>query len=112
MSQNFDFLKKSKVFVFSGIAKNGDFQATVVHLAGEVLGVIGFNDHHQYTESDFRLISAKAQEASAAFLVTTEKDYVKIAGKLKSPVDILVIGIGNIFKMTSKGDTRIGTGLW
>lgn len=97
-SQNFDFLKKSKVFVFSGIVKNGDFQATVVHLAGEVLGVIGFNDHHQYTESDFRLIAAKAQASSAEFLVTTEKDYVKIAGKLKSPLNIVVVGIRLSFK--------------
>ncbi len=97
-SQNFDFLKASKVLVFSGIAKNGDFQATLAHLAGEVLGAIEFKDHHQYTESDFRLIAAKAQESSAEFLVTTEKDYVKIAGKLKSPLKIVVVGIRLSFK--------------
>jgi tetraacyldisaccharide 4'-kinase len=98
VSRNFDFLKKSKVFVFSGIAKNGDFQITVEHLAEEVLGAIGFKDHHQYTESDFRLIIAKAQKASAAFLVTTEKDYVKIAGKMKSPLALVVVGIRVSFK--------------
>jgi tetraacyldisaccharide 4'-kinase len=96
-SQSFDFLKMAKVIVFSGIAKNGDFQATVANLVGGLLGAIGFSDHHQYTESDFRLIAAKAKESSAEFLVTTEKDYVKIAGKLKSPVDIVVIGIGVSF---------------
>jgi len=97
-SQNFDFLKKSKVFMFSGIAKNEEFRTTVEDLAGEVLGAIGFNDHHQYTESDFRLIAGKAQKSSAEFLVTTEKDYVKIAGKMQSSMDIVVVGIGVSFK--------------
>lgn len=97
-SHNFDFLKTSKVFVFSGIAKNEEFRATVAGLAGEVLDSIGFNDHHKYTETDFRLITGKAEKCSAAFVVTTEKDYVKIAGKIQSPIDIVVIGIRISFK--------------
>jgi len=97
-SQNFEFLKSSKVFIFSGIAKNKEFEATVEHLAGDVVGTIGFKDHHQYTESDFHLITDSAQKSAAEFLVTTEKDYVKIAGKMKSPIDIVVVGIGVSFR--------------
>jgi tetraacyldisaccharide 4'-kinase len=97
-SPNFDFLKTAKVFVFSGIAKNEDFCATVKYLAGEVLGAISFNDHHQYTESDFFLITDRAQKASAEYLVTTEKDYVKIAGKMNGPIDIVVLGVKVSFK--------------
>jgi len=98
ISYNFDFLKTSKVFVFSGIAKNEEFQATVTGIVGEVLGAVGFNDHHKYTETDFRLIVGKAQKYSAEFIVTTEKDYVKIAGKIQSPIPIVVFGIRVSFK--------------
>ena len=97
-SHNFDFLKTSKVFVFSGIAKNEEFRATVAGLVEEVVGAVGFNDHHKYMETDFRLIAGKAKKCSAAFLVTTEKDYVKIADKIQSPVDIVVVGIRISFK--------------
>jgi len=98
VSEKFEFLQKSKVFIFSGIAKNDEFRSTVEHLAGKVTGSTGFKDHHQYTESDFRLIAGKAQKSSAEFLVTTEKDYVKIAGKMQSSMDIVVVGIGVSFK--------------
>ncbi len=97
-SQHSDLLKKSNVFVFSGIARNKEFQATVAEMAGEVSGAIGFKDHHQYTEKDFRLIAGKAQKCSADFLVTTEKDYVKIDGKIQSSIDIIVVGIRVAFK--------------
>lgn len=92
-SSTVDFLKTAKVFVFSGIARNDEFRKTVAGLAGEVTGAIGFNDHHTYTQTDFRRISSRAQKYSADYLVTTEKDYVKIAGKICSPIDIVVIGI-------------------
>jgi tetraacyldisaccharide 4'-kinase len=101
-SQSFEFLKSSKVFIFSGIAKNEEFRTTVEHLAGEVAGAIGFKDHHQYTESDFNQIVARAQKTSAEFLITTEKDYVKIAGQVKSPMDIVVVGIRVTFKQDEK----------
>lgn len=105
-SENFEFLKTSKVFVFSGIAKNEEFTATVEKLAGEVLGAVGFNDHHQYTESDLQMIAGRAQNSFAEFLVTTEKDYVKIAGKLQSAMPIVVIGIGISFKQDEKRFTE------
>lgn len=98
-----DFLKTAKVFVFSGIAKNDEFQKTVAGLAGEVTGAIGFNDHHTYTQTDFRRISSRAQKYCADYLVTTEKDYVKIAGKIQSPIDIVVVGIRIAF--SDKGES-------
>lgn len=97
-SHNFDSLKTSKVFVFSGIAKNEEFRKTVEELVEEVVGAVGFNDHHKYTETDFCLIVGKAQKCSAAFVVTTEKDYVKIVDKMQIPIDIVVVGIRISFK--------------
>jgi len=102
LSVNFEFLKSSKVFIFSGIAKNEEFRTTVEHLAGEVAGAIGFKDHHQYTESDWNQITARAQKTSAEYLVTTEKDFVKISGQMQSTMDIVVVGIRVTFKQDEK----------
>ena len=92
-SRNFDFLKKANVFVFSGIAKNEEFLNTVESLFGRVAGVLAFDDHHRYSEPDFRRISEEAKKCAADYIVTTEKDYVKIAHRMHSPVDIVVIGV-------------------
>jgi tetraacyldisaccharide 4'-kinase len=91
--RDFGFLKTAKVFVFSGIAENRAFLKTVAELAGAVAGSVGFNDHHTYTTRDFWQIITRATQCEAAYLVTTEKDYVKVAGKIESPIDIVVVGI-------------------
>ena len=100
-SENLDFLTDKKVFVFSGISGNAAFVATVAAFAGQVTGSMGFTDHHHYTASDFQQIIGRAQASGAAYLVTTEKDFVKIAGKMKSPLDIVVIGIRMAFDRDS-----------
>jgi len=97
-ADDFEFLKKSTVFVFSGIAKNKEFKSMVAERVKEVAGDIQFADHHAYSKKDFRIIVDQAKKCSAEFLVTTEKDYVKIAGKIISPIDIIVIGIKVSFK--------------
>jgi len=98
VSQEYGFLKTSKVFVFSGIAKNEEFFKTVKKITGDVIDRVVFDDHHKYAEEDFRLIAGKSKKCSADYLVTTEKDYVKIAGKIQSTMDIVVVGIRVSFK--------------
>ncbi|PIP40631.1 MAG: tetraacyldisaccharide 4'-kinase, partial [Desulfobacterales bacterium CG23_combo_of_CG06-09_8_20_14_all_51_8] len=48
---------------------------------------MAFDDHHRYTETDFQRIADKARQCAADCLVTTEKDYVKIADRFQSPLD-------------------------
>ena len=91
--QNFNFLRKSNVFVFSGIARNDAFFNTVAALSNKVVGAMAFDDHHRYRESDLCRISDQAAASDADYIVTTEKDYVKIAGRMNSPVDIVVLGV-------------------
>jgi len=98
LSEDADFLKESHVFVFSGIAKNKEFKSMVKEMVKKVAGDVQFSDHHTYSKKDFRIILDHAKKCSAEFLVTTEKDYVKIAGKIISPIDIIVIGINVSFK--------------
>lgn len=86
-------LKKFRVFAFSGIAKNKEFLRTVEKFAGSVAGMMTFDDHHCYTDADFQKIGHQARQCGADCLVTTEKDYVKIAGRFQTPMNTVVVGI-------------------
>jgi tetraacyldisaccharide 4'-kinase len=52
-----------------------------------------FPDHHSYSERDLKDISAAAKRSMSGCLITTEKDYVRIANKIKWPIDLYVVGI-------------------
>ncbi len=92
-SFNFKFLKGRKVFAFSGIAGNTDFRMTLENLKCEIRGFLEFADHHQYSTADFDGIFRLAKNTEADFLITTEKDYVRISSEIKWPIDLVVIGI-------------------
>ncbi|MDP2646166.1 MAG: tetraacyldisaccharide 4'-kinase [Desulfobacterales bacterium] len=90
---DFAFLKDRRVYAFSGIAKNRDFKATVESLSCCLRGFAEFSDHHNYTERDLGNIFAGAQRAGAEFLLTTDKDFVRIPPGVIWPVDLVVIGV-------------------
>jgi len=87
------FLKGRKVFAFSGIAKNENFLEMIQRLGCKIRGFLAFSDHHKYTDEDFKTILQAAKRAGVDALLTTEKDYVRIAGKTKWPLDLLVLGV-------------------
>ncbi len=95
IKEQFDpaFLKGRKVFAFSGIAKNESFVEMIQRLGCNIRGILAFSDHHKYTNKDFRTILQAAKHAGVDALLTTEKDYVRIAGKTKWPLDLLVLGV-------------------
>jgi tetraacyldisaccharide 4'-kinase len=71
-------LKDKNVFVFSGIAQNNDFIKTVKSCMCNIKGSRLFSDHHIYSEQDLDGINFSAIENNAEFILTTQKDYVKI----------------------------------
>jgi tetraacyldisaccharide 4'-kinase len=86
-------LKLSKVFCFSGIGRNDHFRQTVRDLGFMAAGSLEFLDHHQYTEKDRVTILRCAADAGADRLITTEKDYARIASKAAFPLELIVIGV-------------------
>ncbi len=69
---------KSSCFVISSIAKPKKFRNDLTQQGVKILGYIDFKDHHQYTNSDLTSIKSKIQRIGAKYLVTTEKDAVKL----------------------------------
>ena len=93
LRQNSDCIKGRTVFAFSGLADNHSFQQTVKSLKCNVSGFMEFPDHHQYSERDLDEILSAAKKSMSECIITTEKDYVRIAHKIDWPDDLFVIGI-------------------
>lgn len=92
-TQGFEFLRGRSVFVFSGIAGNIDFYNTVKGFKCKVTGCSEFTDHHRYMDIDLNMILQSAKESNADFIITTEKDYARIANRIAWPIDLVVVGI-------------------
>ena len=97
-----DKLTNQKVYAFSGIANNYDFVQMLSGLQYQITGSSGFDDHHNYSDFDLETIAANAQNSSAKFIVTTEKDYVKIVKKINWPLPIFALGIKLNFGLDSQ----------
>jgi len=93
--QNFapDLLHGRRVVAFSGLARNSDFRRTVESLKCDLIDFFEFPDHHKYTEMDLQTIIQSSINAQVEFILTTEKDYVRISGKTSWPVELVVVGI-------------------
>jgi tetraacyldisaccharide 4'-kinase len=92
-AQDFSFLRGCRVFAFSGLAHNMDFQRTIKDFKVEIVGFLEFADHHRYSAEDLAEITRLAREANAEYLLTTEKDYARIFHVTSWPIDLVVIGV-------------------
>jgi tetraacyldisaccharide 4'-kinase len=98
-----DVLKGCRVFAFSGIAKNDDFMTMVTNQGCQVAGSHGFADHHDYSDNELATIFDKARQCHADYVVTTEKDYVRIAHRVSWPIGLLALGVKISFGAQTKG---------
>ena len=90
-----------RVFAFSGVAKNDEFLYTLSGLDCKVAGSMGFPDHHDYTAADLAGVCRQAEKNDVDYIVTTEKDFVKLEPAGRWPVDLAVLGVDISF-----GDDR------
>jgi tetraacyldisaccharide 4'-kinase len=67
-----------RYFAFCGIGNPQAFERQL-EAFGSSVGHRRFGDHHGYAENDLASLDAEARAAGADLLVTTEKDWVKIA---------------------------------
>jgi tetraacyldisaccharide 4'-kinase len=71
---------ESRVFAVAGIARPERFIADLASVGWQVVGSLTFRDHYQYGARDVDRIAAAAKAVSAAIILTTEKDAVRLAG--------------------------------
>jgi tetraacyldisaccharide 4'-kinase len=74
------WLSGRPVVAFAGIANPNRFFALAESLGARVLERVSFPDHHVFSRGDAECLLALAQ-AKACDLITTEKDWVRLAGE-------------------------------
>jgi tetraacyldisaccharide 4'-kinase len=86
-------IRGRRVFAFSGLAHNNAFWDSLHKFGAQLEGTLGFRDHHPYNETDTECIVRAARLAGGDYLVTTDKDYVRLPRKVRFPLDLFVMGI-------------------
>ncbi|MGW8322909.1 MAG: tetraacyldisaccharide 4'-kinase, partial [Thermodesulfobacteriota bacterium] len=71
-------LHGNRVAGFAGIAFPSRFRQTLVDLGAEVVYFRPFPDHYPFSERDLRALAEESDRAAADWLVTTEKDWVRM----------------------------------
>lgn len=77
--QPIDLLSRRPFFAFCGIGSPEVFDSQLTRFGKQYVGHHWFDDHHRYTAADLALLRSQAARAGAQLLVTTEKDWMKIA---------------------------------
>jgi tetraacyldisaccharide 4'-kinase len=86
-------LKGKPVIAFCGIAEPQLFKQLLLKQGIEIKDMHIFPDHYSYTESDIEKISNKAGELKCDFVITTEKDLVKVKWPRESTSKIVALGL-------------------
>ena len=73
-----NFLKEKKGYLVSGIGDASSFKLTVSMVAKNIVGYSNLRDHYDYEQSDLNKIIKKSNTLSADYILTTEKDWVKL----------------------------------
>jgi tetraacyldisaccharide 4'-kinase len=76
-----------------GVAVPESFAAGLAELDLFPEETIVFRDHHRYRARDLARIRAAAERTGSAWLVTTEKDAVKLRGRLALPLATVRLGV-------------------
>ncbi|HWB52570.1 MAG TPA: tetraacyldisaccharide 4'-kinase [Tepidisphaeraceae bacterium] len=86
-------LQGKPLFLFCGIGNPASLRDQLIGLGLTITGQHFFADHHSYTTADLDRLLAEMSESHASLLVTTEKDWTKIA-PLNHPAKDLICRAG------------------
>jgi tetraacyldisaccharide 4'-kinase len=73
------WLAGKKFFAFAGIGNPPALEQQLRAGAGEMVGTRWLPDHHHYSPGDVEVILREARRLSAEVVLTTQKDWVKVA---------------------------------
>lgn len=85
-----EVLRGKTVYLFSGIGNSPAFYSTVLECGARVKGQSFFPDHHEYSRYEIGSLVEECSASGAEWLLTTEKDLVRIP-KLDPSVPIYAL---------------------
>ncbi|HEX9916442.1 MAG TPA: tetraacyldisaccharide 4'-kinase, partial [candidate division Zixibacteria bacterium] len=84
-------VKDKKILGFCGIGNAQSFKQTIEDLGVNVMKFIPFPDHYTYKDKDIKEIEREALDRKADFILTTEKDGVRLILLPYSKVPIYIV---------------------
>jgi tetraacyldisaccharide 4'-kinase len=86
-------LSGKSVVAFAGLANPDDFLEMLKSLGAHVIHFKAFSDHHPFSKNDIVELASWKRRSDIDFLLTTEKDWVRIDGKIGVDLDIAILTI-------------------
>jgi tetraacyldisaccharide 4'-kinase len=86
-------IRGKRVLAVSGIANPRSFHRTVKDLGATLVGDLVFRDHHPFGADDRRRMAEAARRQGAEWIVTTEKDAVRLEAKVVNGFPVVAVGI-------------------
>jgi len=83
-------LSSKRLFAFAGIGNPQGFATQLKGVAGELVGSRWFADHWDYSGADLAQVIKEAGRCRAEVIVTTEKDWVKVARVLSHDAPLAI----------------------
>jgi tetraacyldisaccharide 4'-kinase len=84
-------LAKVSLAAFAGLARPEVFAASLQEVGVDLKHFFVYPDHHAFTEAELAALAATAQQLGAEALVTTEKDWARLAGTWKAALPLYVV---------------------
>ena len=94
-------VKSQDVYLFSALGDNEGFKKSISKIGCNIVGHQIYPDHHRYKDCDLKNIQELAVKNKAKFIITTEKDMVKIKG-FKTSIDVYAVQIALKFSPEEK----------
>jgi tetraacyldisaccharide 4'-kinase len=90
VGQNGEWVRGRRVVAFAGIGRPEKFFRTLRQAGADIVATNGFPDHHRYSAAELARLRKMADEKSA-ILVTTEKDFVRLAPNERRDIHIFSV---------------------
>jgi tetraacyldisaccharide 4'-kinase len=75
-----EWAKGREFYAFCGIGNPQSFSKTLASAGAKVKNLRTFRDHYRFSPDDMQTIAADAEKTGAAWIVTTEKDIMRLRG--------------------------------
>jgi len=98
-----EHLRGMKVLCVSGVGNPESFERAVERLTGRERIAIRFTDHHPFGEGELSEVEDVALKCGAEYVITTEKDAVRLPGHFKPRCVWLVLRV-NVVVTAGGGD--------
>lgn len=103
-------LDGNKVYAFCAIGEPDSFRDLLLSRGADIVGFRAFRDHHAYSVSELESVMTDAKKSGAVWIITTEKDIMRMRG-MTIPEGlywvIMEIGVSELFYDTVLGERAI-----